>query len=157
LDGNAICRYLTNFQAQGKSFIKLLEETVRIIHESSDTFDWTGIYELLPDDTLRLGPYLGEPTDHTIIPVGQGVCGSAVAEARNKIVHDVSKESNYLACSLATKSEAVVLIQTDGRIFGQIDIDSHTRDAFDSQTVIALQQVADWLALAYMSRNKVIK
>jgi GAF domain-containing protein len=134
LDASKICRHLADYQESCGSFVSLLEEAVRTIHESSEVFHWTGIYELQPDNVLQLGPYIGAPTDHVRIPVGQGVCGSAVAERRNKIVPDVSKAPEYLACSLATKSEVVVLIQCQGRIFGQIDIDSHTLDAFDERT-----------------------
>lgn len=155
LDGNEICRHLSALQTRGTPFTTLLEEAVRSIHESSGQFDWTGIYELLPTNMLRLGPFVGDPTDHVLIPVGRGICGSAVAESRNRIVPDVSKEPNYLACSLDTRSEAVVLIQKDGKIFGQIDIDSRTLDAFDRQTVEELQKIADWLALAYMSRHRI--
>src|SRR4029450_2408464 len=74
-------------------------------------FHWTGIYELFPDDVLRLGPFIGAPTDHVFIAVGRGVCGSAVAQQRNMNVPDVSKAPEYLACSSATRSELVVLIR----------------------------------------------
>ncbi|MHA1979232.1 MAG: GAF domain-containing protein, partial [Candidatus Hodarchaeales archaeon] len=88
-------------------------------------FHWTGVY-LLDEDKqeLILDNYIGAETEHTVIPVGTGVCGSAVAEKTDKIIHDVREESNYLACSLGTRSEIVVLIEDDNRIFGQIDIDS---------------------------------
>jgi GAF domain-containing protein len=152
LDGDRICRHLSEFQRCSHSFPALLKEAAKNIHESGEQFDWTGIYELLPQNILRLGPFMGTPTPHVRIPVGQGVCGKAVAEARNKIVADVSKEPNYIACSLGTRSEAVILIQKDGRIFGQIDIDSNTLDAFDQQTIEELQKVADWLAQSYVSQ-----
>jgi len=152
LDADKICRALNEFQIRCNSFDRLLEEAVKIIHESNDGFHWTGIYERLPQKVLRLGPYVGAPTDHVLIPVGQGVCGSAVAEERNKVVPDVTKEANYIACSLSTKSEMVILIQKGGRIFGQIDIDSHNLDAFDGAIVQGMQKVADWLAGVYEAR-----
>ena len=105
---------------------------VDFLHHAHPDFHWTGVYELVPDNVLRLGPFVGAPTDHVFISVGKGVCGSAVAERRDKNVPDVSKEPNYLACSSSTRSELVVLIRKDEPIFAQIDIDSHEIDAFDA-------------------------
>jgi GAF domain-containing protein len=126
---------------------------VRELHESHPRFDWTGIYELLPDDVLRLGPFVGAPTDHVFIGVGNGVCGTAVAERRNINVPDVREVQNYLACSADTRSELVVLIRVGETIVGQIDIDSHSIAAFDEQTVRDVERVADVLARAYASRD----
>jgi GAF domain-containing protein len=112
-------------------------------------FHWTGIYELFPDDVLRLGPFVGAPTDHVFIAVGKGVCGTAVAERRNINVPDVSKVANYLACSTSTKSELVILIRRGETIYAQIDIDSHEPGAFDAEAVKRVERVAEWLAGAY--------
>jgi GAF domain-containing protein len=122
---------------------------VELLHQSNPRFHWTGIYELFPDNYLRLGPFIGAPTDHVFIAVGQGVCGTAVAERRNINVPDVRKAENYLACSTATRSELVVLIRQGDTIHAQIDIDSHDLDAFDPASVRHVEQVAKWLAGAY--------
>ena len=151
MDKNAICTRLEEIAAGSESLEEMLLGAVELLHESEPRFHWTGIYELFPDATLRLGPFLGAATDHVFIGVGQGVCGSAVAEGRNKNIPDVSKEANYLACSTSTKSELVVLIRSRGEIFAQIDIDSHEIDAFDDETVERVQLVANWLASAYDS------
>lgn len=149
----SICADLERLRTEGASLERLLEESVRLLHESNPRFHWTGIYELFPDGVLRLGPFLGAPTDHVFIAVGRGVCGTAVAERRNINVPDVRKVSNYLACSTATRSELVVLIRKGDRIFSQIDIDSHDCDAFDPDTVAEVEQVAAWLAEIYQERN----
>jgi GAF domain-containing protein len=138
----------------GSPFEQVLSTAVRMLHESHPRFHWTGIYELFPDDVLRLGPFVGAPTDHVFIAVGRGVCGTAVAERRNINVPDVSKATNYLACSTATKSELVVLIRRGDRIFAQIDIDSHEIDAFDGHAVAHVERLADWLAAAYARRER---
>jgi GAF domain-containing protein len=148
-----ICAELERLKSQGAPLEALLEEAVRLLHESNTRFHWTGIYELFPDGVLRLGPFLGAPTDHVFIAVGRGVCGTAVAEKRNINVPDVRKVSNYLACSTATRSELVVLIRKGERIFSQIDIDSHDCDAFDADTVADVEQVAAWLADVYQERS----
>ena len=144
-----ICAQLDQLQASGADFDEILTTAVQLLHDSHPHFDWTGIYELFPDDVLRLGPFIGAPTDHVFISVGNGVCGSAVAEGRNKNIPDVSKEPNYLACSTATKSELVVLIKDASGIYAQIDIDSHELDAFDQKTEREVERVATWLAKAY--------
>jgi L-methionine (R)-S-oxide reductase len=138
----------------GASFQELLERAVSGLHESDPRFNWTGIYELSPDNVLRLGPFLGAPTDHRVIGVGEGVCGTAVAERRNINVPDVGQVGNYLACSTETKSELVILIRRGEKIYAQVDIDSHRAAAFDEESVAKVQRVADWLAGLYESRER---
>ena len=110
-----------------------------------DGYDWSGIYAL-HGDQLHLDSYVGTPTDHTEIPVGRGVCGTAVAENQNQVIPDVRELSNYLACSLETRAELVVLIRREGQILGQIDIDSHTTDRFQAEDVALLEAMAEILA-----------
>lgn len=133
---------------------ELLEAAVNGLHETNPRFDWTGIYELFPDNVLRLGPFVGAPTDHVFIGVGNGVCGTAVAQRRNINVPDVRALDNYLACSAETRSELVVLIRTAETIHAQIDIDSHTIDAFDEQTARKVERIAEVLAKAYADRRE---
>lgn len=127
----------------------VLERAVNVLHETNARFDWTGIYELFPDGVLRLGPFVGAPTDHVFIGVGNGVCGTAVAERRNINVPDVRELDNYLACSAETRSELVVLIRSGDTIHAQIDIDSHSVAAFDEQTMADVERLAAVLARAY--------
>jgi len=149
MTGDQICRALEELSREGAGLEGLLVRAVEHLHGSSPRFHWTGIYELYPDSVLRLGPFIGAPTDHVFIAVGRGICGTAVAEMRNINVPDVSKAPNYLACSTATRSELVVLIRKGPRIFAQIDIDSHELDAFDPDTVAQVERVADYLSDAY--------
>ena len=122
-----------------------LGSAVRYVASLSPDFNWVGIY-LLKGKTLELGPFIGEETEHTRIPVGVGVCGTAVAENADQNVPDVTATSNYLACSLKTRSELVVLIRDGaGKIRGQIDIDSHVRAAFGPDKESAVRKVADEL------------
>ena len=154
MTGEEICRKLEDLKSQGANLEKLLSSAVELLHNSNSRFDWTGIYELFPDNVLRLGPFIGAPTEHVFIAVGKGVCGEAVAEKRNINVPDVSKAPNYLACSASTKSELVILIRRGETIFSQIDIDSHSYNAFDPETVQLVEKVADWLAEAYVKHFK---
>ena len=152
MNADKICAELQRQRDTGAGFEDLLAHAVSLIHDSSTVFHWTGIYELFPDQVLRLGPFVGAPTDHVFIGVGRGVCGAAVAEKRNMNIPDVRKISNYLACSTETRSELVVLIRTGDRIHAQIDIDSHEIAAFDDDAVVAVQRIADYLARVYEAR-----
>ena len=124
---------------------EVLREAVRVLKQERDHYNWVGIY-LLEGDTLVLHNYIGKPTEHARIPVGQGVCGTAVSERANQIVGDVTKLDNYLACSLETRAEIVVLIRRGSEIFGQIDIDSDRENAFTDEDESLLSLVADLLA-----------
>jgi L-methionine (R)-S-oxide reductase len=149
MKGEKICHKLDELKNNGAGFEELLQDSVELLHNSNPKFHWTGIYELFPDNVLRLGPFIGAPTDHVFISVGKGICGSAVADKCNKNIPDVSAESNYLACSSATRSELVILIRKGDKIFAQIDIDSHEPNAFDSEAVKEVENVAEWLADLY--------
>ncbi len=120
----------------------VLGSAVRHLATISPAFNWVGIYAL-KGDTLELGPYIGAATEHTRIKVGVGVCGTAVARNQDLNVPDVSASDNYLACSIETQSELVVLVHSrDGQILGQIDIDSHRRAAFGPDEEAAVKAVA---------------
>ena len=147
-----LCASLEGMRSRGTAIEEMLEFAVRHLHGTNPRFHWTGVYELFPDQTLRLGPFVGAPTDHVFIGVGRGVCGTAVAEGRNMNIPDVREVDNYLACSTETRSELGLLIRTGDRIHAQIDIDSHQVGAFDETTVADVQRVADTLARAYDAR-----
>lgn len=124
---------------------EMLRDAVSVLKQEREHYNWVGIY-LLEGDTLILHNYIGKPTEHTHIPVGQGVCGVAVAQGANQIVGDVARLDNYLACSAETRAEIVVLIRKNGQILGQIDIDSDLEDAFTAADESLLSDVADLLA-----------
>ena len=109
---------------------------------------YTSVYlYMLEGDELVLEAYAGRETDHTRIPVGRGVCGTAVASGKDQNVPDVRAVENYLACNVWTRSELVVLIRRGSLILGQIDIDSDVPDAFTPDEEAAVKRVADALAI----------
>lgn len=123
---------------------ELREEAMRRLSRLPG-YNWSGIYAL-QNDTLVLDAYVGAATDHTHIPVGRGVCGTAVAQNRNIVVDDVRELDNYLACSLETRSEIVVLIRRGDEILGQIDIDGHEVGRFTAEDEAMLGRLAALLA-----------
>jgi len=118
---------------------EVLNEVVQRVHKAHPLWDWSGIY-LLAGDTLVLGPRTA-PADHSRIGIGEGVCGTAVSEDRNQVVEDVREVENYLACSLHTRSELVVLIRDEGRVVGEFDIDSDTVGAFSQEDEALLEEM----------------
>src|ERR687891_2500703 len=105
---------------------------------------YTSVYlYMLHGDELVLEAFAGRDTDHTRIPVGKGVCGTAVATGQDQNVPDVGAVENYLACNTFTKSELVVLIRRGETILGQLDIDSDVREGFGEAEYGAVKEVAD--------------
>jgi L-methionine (R)-S-oxide reductase len=122
-----------------------LAATVELLHQQRPHYHWVGIY-LLEGETLILGPYVGKPTSHTRIPLNQGICGAAASTGQTLIVEDVNADSRYLACSLETRSEIVVPIRHQGRVLGEIDIDSDQLAAFTREDQQLLEAIASLLA-----------
>ncbi|CAH0233002.1 GAF domain-containing protein [Chryseobacterium sp. WG14] len=119
-----------------------LQKVCHLLDQEISYFNWTGFYFKNGDkDELILGPYVGAPTDHTIIPYGKGICGQVALSNETFVVPDVQEESNYLSCSIDTKAEIVVPIFKDGKNVGQIDIDSHTIDPFTAED----RELLEWL------------
>ncbi|WP_426277002.1 GAF domain-containing protein [Chryseobacterium sp. S-02] len=119
-----------------------LEKVCHLLDQEISYFNWTGFYFKNGDkDELKLGPYVGAPTDHTIIPYGKGICGQVAVSNETFVVPDVKEETNYLSCSIDTKAEIVVPIFKDGKNIGQIDIDSHTIDPFTDED----RELLEWL------------
>lgn len=109
-------------------------------------YGWCGVYRLEGEE-LALDAYVGDPTEHTRIPVGVGVCGTAVAEDASQVIRDVRELENYLSCSVQTRSEIVVLIKdSEGRTLGQIDIDGHRVGSFDASDEAFLTELGRLLA-----------
>lgn len=124
-----------------------LQQAMQILADHLPHYRWVGVY-LLDQGVLNLGAYVGASTPHTLIPLGQGVCGTAVATGQNQVIADVNALTNYLACSVDCRSEIVVLIRdvASNQIVGQIDADGVGVGDFDGSDERLLEQVAARLA-----------
>lgn len=133
---------LAALDAEGKDTNAKLQEVCEILDREISYFNWTGFYFKNGDkQELILGPYVGAPTDHTIIPYGRGICGQVAVSNETFVVPDVHEQDNYLSCSIDTKAEIVVPIMKNGENIGQIDIDSHTVDPFTAED----RELLEWL------------
>lgn len=120
----------------------VLQRVVDVLHDEIEHYSWVGVY-LVEGDDLVLGPWRGpQATEHVRIPVGQGVCGAAAASGETEIVDDVNADPRYLACFPSTRSEIVVPISHEGRVVGEIDIDSDRPAAFGEDDRVLLERVA---------------
>jgi L-methionine (R)-S-oxide reductase len=113
----------------------VLDETLQAICDllkvSVCHYDWVGFYFRNGEKKeLKIGPYAGAHTDHTIIPFGKGICGQVAVSNETFVVADVNSQDNYIACSINVKSEIVVPLFVNNKNVGQIDIDSNTIDPF---------------------------
>ena len=113
-------------------------------------YDWVGFYFRNGDkEELKLAEFAGEPTEHTIIPFGKGICGQVAVSNENFVVQDVSEQDNYISCGWKVKSEIVIPIFVKGENIGQIDIDSHTINPFSNEDEKLLEytctKIADFL------------
>jgi L-methionine (R)-S-oxide reductase len=126
-------------------------KAVEVLEDEFEHYSWVGIY-LVEGDELVLGPWQGpEATEHVRIPVGQGVCGAAAASGRTEVVDDVNADPRYLACFPSTRSEIVVPIVHEGRVVGEIDLDSDRPAAFDDDDRAFLEGVAQLIATAVVT------
>ena len=108
-----------------------LQQICHLLKENVPHYDWVGFYFRNGNkEELKLGPYAGEPTDHTTIPFGKGICGQVAVSNQNFVVPDVKAQDNYIACNITVKAEIVVPLFVNGKNIGQIDIDSNTPDPF---------------------------
>ena len=99
-----------------------------LLWQNLPDINWAGFYKMT-DGKLVLGPFQGKPAC-IIIPVGKGVCGTAVAQDRTQLVADVHEFPGHIACDSASNSEIVVPSHADGSIWGVMDIDSPRKNRF---------------------------
>lgn len=128
-----------------ESMDNIYRGVVELLDKNIPYYNWTGFY-MIENNQLVLGHYIGKPTDHTTIQIGEGICGQAAERKETYIVEDVTKESNYLACSFETAAEIVVPIMKGDVVLGEIDIDSDVLGAFDEDDQWLLESIAAMIA-----------
>lgn len=121
----------TIISSKNASVNEKLTKVCEVLQNNVVYYNWVGFYFANEAErTLHLKAFAGEPTDHTVIPFGKGICGQVAESNANFVVPDVKAQDNYIACSITVKSEIVIPLFKDGKNIGQIDIDSHTIDPF---------------------------
>lgn len=131
--------------AAGLAFQQISDEVVTHLRTTYLHYHWVGIY-MVDGDRLRLRSWDGPAaTEHVDIPLDQGVCGFAASTGDLANVPDVSKDDRYLQCFLGTRSELVVPIRSQRRVYGEVDIDSDRLAAFTADDEAFLTALCDRL------------
>jgi len=147
IDSTELVKELQEMRDEGYLSDALLRYSVRHVKELDDRFDWVGGFLLDAEaQELWLHNYVGPRTEHSKIPVGEGVTGKTVAEKANQTVSDVSQVDYYIVDNPGMASELVVLIRAGDEIYGVIDVDSMEPNAFTPEDEAAIAQIADKLA-----------
>ncbi|MBQ3905595.1 MAG: GAF domain-containing protein [Lachnospiraceae bacterium] len=121
--------------------VTLYANVSALLYDTLENLNWAGFY-LLRDGELQLGPFQGK-TACMRIPVGKGVCGTAVKEESIQRVADVHAFPGHIACDCASASEIVLPFRRGGQIIGVLDIDSPVKDRFSQEDEAGLQRVVE--------------
>ncbi len=111
-----------------------------LLNEALKNINWVGFY-LLKNNELILGPFQGKVAC-VHIPIGEGVCGTAVSENRTQLVKNVHEFPGHIACDSASNSEIVIPLRNNGKVVGVLDIDSPLIGRFDDTDASELEKVA---------------
>ena len=117
--------------------ITILCNAAALLWDSLEDINWAGFY-LVRGGRLELGPFQGKPAC-TVIEIGKGVCGTAVAQDRTQLVKNVHEFPGHIACDSASNSEIVVPMHAGGNICGVLDIDSPILARFDEEDKAGLE------------------
>ena len=121
-DYDLMCRQLESLSDGVNWDITVLSNAAALVWDSLEDINWAGFY-LMKDGKLLLGPFQGKPAC-TVIEVGKGVCGTAIAEGRTQLVKNVHEFPGHIACDSASNSEIVVPVHAGDSLYGVLDIDS---------------------------------
>lgn len=123
-----------------RHWVPLLSNAAALIYHAMPDLNWAGFY-LMRGDRLTLGPFQGRVAC-VHIPVGRGVCGTAVRDDATQRVPDVHAFPGHIACDSASRSEIVIPLHQDGRVIGVMDIDSPLPDRFSREDQEGLEAFA---------------
>lgn len=131
--------YYTDFLKQLKSLLEderdwlaNLANTASLIYNLVPKLNWVGFYLMDTEEEMVLGPFQGQPAC-VRIKVGNGVCGTAVAERKSQLVENVHEFTGHIACDPASMSELVIPIEIEGTIIGVLDVDSPATARFNRE------------------------
>lgn len=138
---------ITAIAESDKSVSEKRQEICDYLKQEIDYYHWVGFYFKNGDkEELKLAEFAGEPTEHTIIPFGKGICGQVAISNKNFVVPDVTAQDNYISCGFKVKSEIVIPVFVNGENVGQIDIDSHITNPFSEADELFLKFVCEKVA-----------
>ena len=142
---NSLVNEVRKIIAGSENTNEKLFSVCRLLRDKVPYYNWVGFYLVDQRRELRLGPFVGEPTEH----FGKGLCGQAAERKEIIIAQDVSQETNYLSCSPKVKSEIVVPVVKEKKLVGLLDIDFHRVFAFTNDDRAFLEQVGELVSALF--------
>ena len=150
MNSKKIKEFVTNVILSTKTTREKQQVICDYLRNEISYYDWVGFYFKNGDkEELKLAEFSGEPTEHTTIPFGKGICGQVAISNQNFVVQDVNEQSNYISCGWKVKSEIVIPIMVRNKNIGQIDIDSHTSKPFSETDEKLLMFICNKIATLY--------
>lgn len=148
---NSLVNSVTAIIEEADDRYAALQKICDLLASEVEVFDWVGFYlrEEEKERELVLGPYIGEPTEHTRIPFGKGICGQAAETEETFVVQDVSQATNYLSCSIHVQAEIVVPVMKEDRFVAELDVDSHTKNSISEQHQQLCKRICDEVAVLF--------
>lgn len=140
MDYTLLNAQIKDFAEEEPYYIPLMSNVSAILMEMLPDLNWAGFY-LLRDGCLTVGPFQGKPAC-IHIPVGKGVCGTALERNETILVPDVHAFPGHIACDSASRSEIVVPLRSDGRPVAVLDLDSPRPGRFSTADAIGLEHFA---------------
>ena len=137
-DYNLITEQIKSLAEDEKWFVPVMSNASAILYDNMEDLNWAGFY-IMRDGALVLGPFQGKVACINI-PVGKGVCGTAVAKDETQLVEDVHQFPGHIACDSASNSEIVVPIHKDGKVVAVLDIDSPKLARFNQDDKAGLEE-----------------
>jgi L-methionine (R)-S-oxide reductase len=139
--------------AEEQDIIANMANISAILYWALDNVNWVGFY-IIKNEQLVLGPFHGQPACIRI-PIGKGVCGTAVSQNTIQLIDDVHQFAGHIACDAASNSEIVLPIYQNNQIIAVLDIDSPDIGRFDLVDKSGLSQIVDLLQATFCSTNEV--
>jgi L-methionine (R)-S-oxide reductase len=139
--------------AEEQDIIANMANISAILYWALDNVNWVGFY-IIKNEQLVLGPFHGQPACIRI-PIGKGVCGTAVSQNTIQLIDNVNQFHGHIACDAASNSEIVLPIYQNNQIIAVLDIDSPDIARFDIVDKSGLSQIVDLLQATFCSTNEV--
>lgn len=126
------------------NLITNLSNFTAALKQTFSKISWVGFY-LFDGSKLYLGPFQGKVAC-TEIQIGSGVCGTSAKERKTIIVDDVDNFPGHIACDVESRSEIVVPIFKEDKLFGVLDLDSTTYNSFNETDKKYLEELVNFLS-----------
>ncbi len=140
VDYGLLERQVRELLADESDFVANAGNFAAFVYHELPEVNWAGFYLCAPTGELVLGPFGGRPAS-TRLPAGRGVCGAAVTRRATVVVDDVATFSDHIVCDTASRSEIVVPLFADDRLWGVFDCDSPTLARFGEEDRAGIERL----------------